>query len=125
SARIAFDFSPDWKVLGYAMLLALVGTALVSAAPAVRACRHDLQPLLKAGEQGVVQGRSSVSNGLVVLQLAFSVLLLTTAGLAYRSLSVLTTSDLGFDRDKLLLVTINTKAAAPTREANAILLGSM
>src|SRR5206468_11934353 len=70
SSRIAFDFAPDWKVLGYAMLLAFAGTALVSAAPAIRACRQDLQPLLKAGEQGVVQGRSGVSSGLVVLQLA-------------------------------------------------------
>jgi len=124
-ARIAFDFAPDWKVLGYAMLLALAGTAFVSAAPALRACRHDLQPLLKAGEQGVVQGRSSVSSGLVVLQLAFSVLLLTTAGLAYRSLSMLTASDLGFDRNRLLLVTINTKAAARTGEANVALLDAM
>jgi len=124
-SRVAFDFTPDWRVLGYAMLLALVGTAIVSAAPAVRTCRQDLQPLLKAGEQGVVQGRSTVSNGLVVLQLAFSVLLLTTAGLAYRSLSVLTSSDLGIDRDRLLLVTINTKAAAPTSQANAALLGTM
>src|SRR5206468_11505536 len=108
SARIVFDFAPDWKVLGYAMLLALAGTALVSGAPVVRTWRQDLQPLLKAGEHGVVQGRSTVSNGLVVLQLAFSVLLLTTAGLAYRSLSMLSASDLGFDKDNLLLVTINT-----------------
>jgi len=124
-SRVSFDFTPDWQVLGYAMLLALAGTAVFGAAPAVRTCRQDLQPLLKAGEQGVVQGRSSVSSGLVVLQLAFSVLLLSTAGLAYRSLSVLTGAELGFDRSQLLLVTINTKAAAPTREANAILLGSM
>src|SRR5919198_1920088 len=48
-SRIAFDFAPDWKVLGYAMVLALGGTALVSAAPAARAWRQDLQPLLKAG----------------------------------------------------------------------------
>jgi predicted permease len=124
-SRIAFDFTPDWPVLGYAMLLALAGTAIFGAAPAIRTCRQDLQPLLKAGEQGVIQGRSTVSSGLVVLQLTFSVLLLTTAGLAYRSLTVLDASDLGFDRSKLLLVTINTKAAAPTRDANAALLGSM
>src|SRR5205823_7173454 len=46
-ARVAFDFSPDWQVLAYAMLLALVGTAIVSGAPALRTCRQDLQPLLK------------------------------------------------------------------------------
>jgi predicted permease len=125
ASRISFDFTPDWPVLGYAMLLALAGTAIVSAAPAVITCRQDLQPLLKTGEQGVVQGRSSMSNGLVVLQLAFSVLLLTTAGLAYRSLSVLSASDLGFDKDNLLLVTINTKAAAPTNQEHAALLGAM
>jgi predicted permease len=123
--RAAFDFSPDWQVLLYAMLLALVGVVVVSAAPALRTCRQDLQPLLKAGGQGVVQGRSSASNGLVVLQLAFSVLLLTTAGLAYRSLSVLNASELGFDRSSLLLVTVNTKAAAPTPERNAMLLDTM
>jgi putative ABC transport system permease protein len=125
ASRITFDFAPDWTVLGYAMLLALAGTAFVSAAPAVRACRQDLQPLLKTGEHGVVQGRSSVSNGLVVLQLAFSVLLLTTAGLAYRSLSMLTASDLGFDKDRLLLVTVNTRAAARTPQANVMLAGQM
>src|SRR5689334_5457146 len=97
SAPVVFDFTPDWPVLGYAMLLALAGAAIVSAAPAIRTCRQDLQPLLKTGEQGVIQGRSNVSNGLVVLQLAFSVLLLTTAGLAYRSLAVLSGSDLGFN----------------------------
>ena len=125
ASRIVFDFTPDWAVLGYAMLLALAGTAIVSAAPAVSTCRQDLQPLLKAGEQGVVQGRSSISNGLVVLQLAFSVLLLTTAGLAYRSLSVLGASDLGFNKDNLLLVTINTKTAAPTRQEYVALLNAM
>ena len=125
ATRITFDFAPDWKVLGYAMLLALAGTALVSATPAIRACRHDLQPLLKTGEQGVVQGRSTISNGLVVLQLAFSVLLLTAAGLAYRSLSVLTASDLGFDTDRLLLVKVNTKAAAQTAPANVSLVDAM
>ena len=124
-SRLTFDFTPDWQVLGYAMLLALAATAIVSAAPALRACRQDLQPLLKAGEQGVVHGRSTVSSGLVVLQLAFSVVLLTAAGLAYRSLSVLTVSDLGFNWDRLLLVTINTRAAARTPEANVTLLGTM
>jgi predicted permease len=125
SAPVAFDFTPDWPVLGYAMLLALAGAVIISAAPAIRTCRQDLQPLLKAGEQGVIQGRSHVSNGLVVLQLAFSVLLLTTAGLAYRSLSMLSGSDLGFNRERLLLVTINTKAAAATNQANVQLLERM
>jgi predicted permease len=124
-ARISFDFTPDWSVLGYAMLLALLGMVFFSAAPAVRTCRSDLQPLLKAAEPGVVQGRSLVSNGLVVLQLAFSVLLLTAAGLAYRSLGMLTADDLGFDRHNLLLVRVNTKAVASTDQASVRVVDAM
>ena len=116
TSQVHFDFTPDWRVLGYAMLLALAGTCLVSAAPAMRACREDLAPSLKAGEHGVVHGRSTVSSGLVVMQLAFAVLLVTAAGLAFRSLTMLRASDLGFSPANLLLVTVNTKAVAATPE---------
>ena len=125
AARVAFDFAPDWRVLGYAMLLALAGTVIVGTAPALRTCRQDLQPLLQVGGHGVVAGRSGVSAGLVVLQLAFSLILLTAAGLAFRSVAALDTSDLGFDRARVFLVTINTKAAAGTPAANAALLSAM
>ena len=115
ASRIAFDFTPDWTVLAYAWFLAIVGAVFITVGPSLRTYRQQLQPFLKAGEQGVVQGRSTISNGLVVLQLAFSVLLLTTAGLAFRSLSVLHASNLGLDRANLLLVTVNTKATtSPT-----------
>jgi len=125
AGRIAFDFAPDWRVLAYAMALALVGTVIIAAAPAVRTCRQDLQPLLQAGGHGIVAGRSGVSAGLVVAQIALSLILLTAAGLAYRSLAALDASELGFDRTRLFLVTINTKAAAPTPRANAALLSAM
>ena len=107
---IAVDFTPDWKVMAYAMVLAGVGTLAFTAGPAVRAWRQDLLPFLKAGEQGVVQGRSRVAAALVVLQLAFAVLLLAGAGLAYRSLSLVEALDLGFNKAGLLLVTLDTQA---------------
>lgn len=69
-------------------------------------------PFLKVGEQSVVQGRSTLSRGLVVLQLAFSVVLLTTAGLAHRSLSLQDSADVGFNTGNLLLATVNTSASA-------------
>jgi hypothetical protein len=76
------DFSPDWQVLMYALLLAVIATVAFTIAPALRIWRQDVQPALKAGEPGVVQGRNWVSSVLVVTQLAFSVVLLTSAGLA-------------------------------------------
>jgi predicted permease len=104
---IAVDFTPDWKVIAYAMGLAAAGTLVFAAGPAVRTWRQDLLPFLKAGEQGVVQGRSRLASGLVVLQLAFAVLLLAAAGLAYRSLSLVEALDLGFNKRSVLLVTID------------------
>ncbi len=105
-APFVVDFTPDWKVVAYAMALAAAGTVAFTIGPAMRAWRQDLLPFLKAGEQGVVAGRSRLASGLVVLQLAFAVLLLAGAGLAYRSFSLSDALELGFNRQGLLLVTI-------------------
>jgi predicted permease len=99
------------------MLLAAVGTIAFTVAPVLRVWKQDPLPWLKAGEQSVVQGRSRLSSGLVVLQLAFSVVLLTAAGLASRSASMMTV-DLGFESRNLLVVRVNTAGTARTREAH-------
>ncbi len=116
------DFTPDWTVIGYALVLAIVCTVICTVAPAIRACRQELVPSLKAGEQAIVRGRSKLTGGLVVLQLAFSVLLVTSAGLAYRSLFRIGEFDAGFDTRDLLLVTVNTAGSAADRSQNAALL---
>ena len=56
------------------------------------------------------------------MQLAFCVLLLTGAGLAYRSLSVMSQLDLGYRTDHLLLVSVNTAGSAATPATNRVLL---
>jgi predicted permease len=121
-APVDVDFAPDWRVVAYAMVLAILGTVAFTVAPAFRTWRQDLLPFLKAGEHGIAQGRSGLSGALVVLQLAFTVLLLTIAGLAYRSLSVIYALDLGFNRNNLLLVTLNTTGTATSKESNVALL---
>ena len=121
-APLAVNLSPDWGVLAYAMLLAVAATIVFTMAPAILTWRQDLLSFLKAGEQGVVQGRSRLSQVLVVAQLACSVLLLTCAGLGYRSLSMLNGAQLGFDPRNVLLATIDTSTAARTPLANRALL---
>jgi predicted lysophospholipase L1 biosynthesis ABC-type transport system permease subunit len=119
-AESGIDFTPSWRVLGYAMALAGIGTIAFTLAPAIRAWRQNPLPWLKAGEHSVAHGRSRLSSVLVVVQLAFSVLLLTIAGLATRSASMMTV-DLGFDTEDLLLVTVRTTGTTSTREANVAL----
>ncbi len=116
------DFAPDWSVLGYALVLALVCTIVCTLAPAMRAWRQPLLPPLKAGEQAVIPGRSKFSRSLVVIQMAFSVLLVACAGLAFRSLFLIGSFDSGFDTRTLLLVTVNTSGSTANAEANAALL---
>jgi len=119
-APMALDFTPDWKVMAYAMALAAAGTIAFTIGPAIRTWRQDLLPFLKAGEQGVVQGRSRLASGLVVLQLAFAVLLLASAGLAYRSLSLVNALDLGFNPAGILLVTVNSEGVPEGARATLI-----
>ena len=91
-AEAGIDFGPNWKAVAYAMVLAAIGTITFTLAPALRVWRQDALPWLKSGEHSVASGRSRLSSALVVLQLAFSVLLLTLAGLATRSASLMIVS---------------------------------
>jgi hypothetical protein len=84
-----------------------------------------LLPFLKLGAQGVVPGRSKLSRALVVLQLAFSVLLLASAGLAYRSVSFADGLNLGFDSGNILLATVNTAGTTHDGAADDMLLDSL
>ena len=115
------DFSPDWRVAIYAGMLTLVGTLVSSLLPALRTWRQDALPLLKDGAQTTTGGRSRVSKSLVVLQLAFSVLLLTAAGLAYRS-AASATGNVGFPTENVLLVNVGTAAAVESSVENLVLL---
>jgi putative ABC transport system permease protein len=119
---LLLDLTPDWQVVAYAMLLAVLGTVAFTVAPAGHAWKQELLPSLKSGELGVVAGRSRVSSVLVIAQLAFAVLLMTSAGLAYRSLSLLGTIDFGFNKDNLVVVTLNTVGSGATKDTNLALL---
>jgi predicted permease len=120
--RIEPDLTPDVNVAFYALLLAAISALAFTAAPAFRAWRQQILPWLKAGEHGVVAGRSTLANTLAGAQLALCIVLLTAAGLATRSLYLIGTSDLHFKKDHLLLINVNTSGAAQTGRENVALL---
>lgn len=97
---------PDWTLAAYGLTLALLSTVAFSLAPALRSWRMQVHPMLKAGENSIARGRSRLSTTLVIVQFAFSVLLVTSAGLAYRSMTTLSSANLGFNPENLLLVTV-------------------
>jgi predicted permease len=115
---------PDWTLAAYGMTLAMLATLAFSLAPALRSWRVPVLPLLKAGEHSIACGRSRLAAALVIVQFAFSVLLVTSAGLAYRSMTTLSSGHLGFDPDNLLLVTVRLGGASAAGDDQPVAAGA-
>ena len=87
----------DWRALLFAAGVSLLGAVLFGVIPALQATRTDLAPVLAESSRSVSGGRSTLQRGLVVAQLAVTVLLLASAGLLLRSYYNLSRTDAGFN----------------------------
>ncbi len=107
------DVSPDWLVLGFTLIISLLAGLVFGIAPALRASRADISGGLKDKSARVGGGRSrfGLAPMLVVSQVALSLVLLVGAGLFSRSLMALEREDLGFNRDNVLLLDLDSRAA--------------
>lgn len=79
-------FGVDGSVLGFAVAVALASTALAGVVPAWRAGRTDLKDALHDGGKGSAGGFARVARGLVVAEIALTVVLLVGAGMFVRAL---------------------------------------
>jgi putative ABC transport system permease protein len=93
-------------VLLFALGLTLLTTLICGLAPALRVMRADLQPQLAGIGKGTNGGfrHGKLRAGLVIVEVAFSIVLLIGAGLMMRSFFVLTRVDLGFNPKNVLLL---------------------
>src|SRR5262249_16777621 len=100
------DLNLNFPVLAFTVGVSLLTGVLFGLAPALRATGLDLTTSLKQGRRstGAV---SRLSQGLVVLQVALSLLLLVGAGLFIRTLYNLQRVNLGFNQENLLLFAVN------------------
>ena len=103
--------SPDVRVLGFTAAVSLLTGIGFGLLPAMRATRTDLTPELKASGSGfggsslgVAGSRRGLSNGLVVSQIGLCLTLLLGAGLLLQSLAKLSKVNVGFEREKVLLM---------------------
>jgi predicted permease len=93
-------------VLFFALVLTLLTTLICGLAPALHVMRADLQPQLAGTGKGANGDfrHGKLRAGLVVVEVAFSIVLLIGAGLMMRSFFVLTRVDLGFNPKNVLLL---------------------
>ena len=106
----------NWHVLAAAAALCLLTGVLFGLAPALQSTRVDVMPALKetrAGQSGARRGfrRATLSDVLVAVQIAISLLMLVAAGLFVRTLSNLQSVELGFNRENTLLFELNARHA--------------
>lgn len=96
--RVTLPLGADWRVLGFAALLAVATCVLFGLAPAIRGTRVSTSGLLRATSRGMSAGRESVAlrRTLVVVQLALSVALLFGSLLFARTLRNVLEVDPGF-----------------------------
>jgi predicted permease len=108
-APVQFDLGVDWRVFAFTLVV-VVGAGLLSGLlPAFGSSKPDLNETLKEGGRGNVGGRGwqRLRSGLVVAQIAVSLLLLISAGLFLRSLQAAEHSDLGFRSTDILMGSID------------------
>ena len=111
------DYSLNWRVLGFTVAVSLLTGILFGLAPAWRATRLDLTSALKVskrGSSGIT--RSRLIKGLVVTQVAMSLVLLVAAGLFVRTLRNLERVEVGFNQESLLLFTLKPSAVGYKNE---------
>ena len=115
----SIDVTPDTTVLAYAFVLAMGAGLAFSIYPAWYLSKQSTTWQTRTGTAPI---RSYASRVLTVLQLAFSVLLLTAAGLAFRSLTTVNGADLGFEPAGTLLVRVNTAGVTDQQGADTVIL---
>jgi predicted permease len=105
--RMALEIRPDLRVLTFASLVSFLACLLFSLAPAIQSTRVSFQPALAE----IRAGRWRLGKGLIVAQVAISLVLLIAAGLFGRTLINMYSLDAGFDRHGVLMFSISTARA--------------
>jgi predicted permease len=114
---MAERFTIDGRVFAIALTATGIAALISSLVPAIQVTRGDLTPVLKEGGRGSGFRRSRLRSGLVVGQVALSVLLVIGAGLFLRSLRNVLAIDIGYDRAQVLMVNVDPASAGFTGQA--------
>lgn len=106
------DVHTDWRVLLFTAAVSVVTAIGFGLVPALQASRVDVSETLnQGGSRGTLGGGSSrIRNGLVIAQIALSLMLAINAGLLFRSFVALTDTPLGFRTDGVLVAYANAPA---------------
>lgn len=117
---VFLDLSPDWRVLGFTIVVVLTSTLLFSTGPALRAAHADPMDALR--QHGMARRRSfAVGSIVVVAHVALSLTLIATTALFLRTFIQLAATNVGFSRDRILVVSVDAGQSRTAAESRASL----
>jgi predicted permease len=113
SNRMFVDLTTDWRVFAFAVTLACLTCLIFGVTPAMRATSTQPGVAMKAGSRGMTDSRDrfGLRRGLVVAQVAMSLVLVVGALLFVRSLRNLLVLDAGFQQNGVLVVNLDLSGA--------------
>jgi putative ABC transport system permease protein len=108
--------SVDGWVLGFTFGVSLLTGLIFGLVPALQVSKPDLNEALKEGSRGSSEGqRTLLRRGLVVVEIALSLVLLISAGLLIESIKRLTEVSPGFDPTKSLAADVSFPFQQPAK----------
>ena len=119
SNQVFLALSTDWHVFAFTLALAVATCVIFGLAPAIRATSTEPGSAMKSGSRGTTDSheRFGLRRGLVVAQVALSLVLVVGALLFVRSLRNLMVLDAGFRQDGVLVVNLDLRGAGTPVEA--------
>jgi len=105
---VRVDLHPDYRVFGFAFLMAMAAGVIAGGIPAWRASRGNLVAVLKEGGRSGDGGSGQyLRSTLVVAQVAVSLVLMVAAALFMRSLQNARNLDFGFRVEDTLMASVD------------------
>ncbi len=109
---LPLDVSLNTRLLLFTLAVTVLTALLFGLLPALRSTKLDLTDSLKDGRGATGKGtKSRLAKGIVISQVAFSLVLLVGAGLFVRSLINLNKVDTGFNKESVLLLRMDASSA--------------
>ena len=108
-SRANLESPLGWRVFALMLVVGVAAGILTGLAPALRAARSTPASTLRSDSQTVAPGGGArnMLSGMIVLQVALSLPLLIGAGLFIESLRNLQGMDMGFQKERILLASMN------------------
>jgi predicted permease len=104
---VRLDDRWDWLPVIGTMLVSIIAGVAAGLFPALRATKGDLIAAMRGGAASGGRERHLFRSGLVFGQIAMSVAVLACGGLFVRSLYQLSSQDLGFRTDRLMMASVD------------------